>query len=110
MVADAGGGGVHIITPLSILGQREINSVVGRPLGELLPYSEVRSGERVAGTYVQPLRLLAENMPSLVARFHADMPWWSVLERQVVVFGIHAGRGISWTIGAAKERPERFVT
>jgi hypothetical protein len=88
---------------LQALQSRELAETAARIAGETgLGYSEIKSGDRLTGTYRRTLTLNSGRY-ALIERAHdfSLVPWRPVLERArgQVVTGAVGGAGISWTIG-----------
>ncbi|QHO79362.1 conjugal transfer protein TraI [Bradyrhizobium sp. CCBAU 051011] len=88
---------------LQALESRELAETAARIARETgLGYSEIKSGDRLTGTYRRTLTLNSGRF-ALIERAHdfSLVPWRPVLERAKgqVVTGAVGGEGISWTIG-----------
>jgi hypothetical protein len=88
---------------LQALESRELAETAARIASETgLGYAEIKSGDRLTGTYRHTLTLNSGRF-ALIERAHdfSLVPWRPVLERAKgqVVTGAVGGEGISWTIG-----------
>jgi type IV secretory pathway VirD2 relaxase len=94
---------VYARNMLQTLERRELAETGTRIAGETgLGYSEIKSGDRLTGTYRRALTLNSGRFALIErAQEFSLVPWRPVLERArgQAVTGVVGGEGISWSIG-----------